>query len=442
MPRSLATTTVLARLCRSTYGRVFAACMLTLVAMVSYDSLPQKVMPLEPLVNADPYIYADDRNEVDWLDYDALQWECLVQEQHSTAFCGFHFELRNHGQIGMDLSRYTHLHVDLDYQGPAHRLRFYFRNHEPGFSTPGNIETAKFLQANIPVSFMEEKLILAVEEFHVAEWWIDEYDVPRALSGVDLRNVVAVGIDLSYPGGEGRHELQLNNIELVGPWIRRDRWYAGLMLFWMLGLAVLGSVKFWQLRRSVATERQRLDHLKREAEQLQSEKAKFRELSQHDELTGLLNRQGLGEAVQEAFDQESGRPLSLLIADIDHFKPVNDTLGHDVGDQVLKQLASLLARHVRQADCVARWGGEEFVILLPGTQMMDAYTLAEKLRTLVSEQSFDAMPGQRVTLSMGVGEREQGESYIELFRRVDKALYRAKDQGRNCTVLADTPESR
>lgn len=154
-----------------------------------------------------------------------------------------------------------------------------------------------------------------------------------------------------------------------------------------------------------------------------------------DQLTGLNNRRRF----KEFLDQELARrrrhpaPLSLLLLDIDHFKQVNDTHGHEVGDLVLKELAKLLLHNVRRSDTPARWGGEEFLVLLPATDAEAAVKLAEKLRLSVEKHDFPKVG--RVTASFGVASLQDDEDdESNLLRRVDQALYQAKNEGRNRVV--------
>jgi diguanylate cyclase (GGDEF)-like protein len=150
-----------------------------------------------------------------------------------------------------------------------------------------------------------------------------------------------------------------------------------------------------------------------------------------DSLTGLFNRRRL----DQAFEHELGRalrysvPLSVIIGDIDHFKQVNDTHGHQIGDQVLQAVAEILRHGVRSVDTVGRWGGEEFIIICPDTDLEGAHALADKLRISIEAT---ILPGDiRNTTSFGVAEYRCGETVKELVSRADSALYRAKLGGRN-----------
>jgi diguanylate cyclase (GGDEF)-like protein len=155
-----------------------------------------------------------------------------------------------------------------------------------------------------------------------------------------------------------------------------------------------------------------------------------------DLLTGLSNRRRLDAAIAEAISasERSGAALSVIICDIDHFKSVNDTYGHQVGDLVLTAASALLRQGVRGYDTVGRWGGEEFMIVCPGAPLGPAFRLAERLRKRIADAVFETVGSK--TCSFGVAELRHGEDPKSLVARADAALYRAKQGGRN-RVVAD-----
>ncbi len=175
------------------------------------------------------------------------------------------------------------------------------------------------------------------------------------------------------------------------------------------------------------------DELKRSNDML-------RTLSITDPLTHLHNRRHLMEMVEKEFQRASrkGAHLSLIILDIDYFKKVNDTYGHQEGDRVLTIIADIVRRRLRSYDLAARYGGEEFVLLLPETPVNEALPIAERLRLEVQEHIFDgSLQGQVITISLGVATYPSPriESIDSLFRQADEALYRAKQNGRNRVEL-------
>ncbi|MFP4181987.1 MAG: diguanylate cyclase [Thiohalospira sp.] len=164
----------------------------------------------------------------------------------------------------------------------------------------------------------------------------------------------------------------------------------------------------------------------------------LKRLATHDPLTGLYNRARLHEWLEQAREEYDryGTPFSVIMFDIDHFKAINDRYGHPAGDEVLRELARRVDEALREADVVARWGGEEFLVLAPHTDAQGAADLAERLRRQVAERPFEQVGP--VTISLGVATAENGETVEQLEGRVDDALYAAKAAGRNRVVVADS----
>jgi diguanylate cyclase (GGDEF)-like protein len=160
----------------------------------------------------------------------------------------------------------------------------------------------------------------------------------------------------------------------------------------------------------------------------------------HDPLTGLWNRQRFESALDAEIDRISryASMCSLIMLDIDRFKPINDSYGHATGDEVLARIGELLAAEIRRPDAVARWGGEEFMVLLPQTAADAAMDVAERLRRRVAETDVEG-PG-RITISLGVTSSSAPEERSELLKRLDDALYLAKQSGRNCVRIVSEPE--
>ena len=164
--------------------------------------------------------------------------------------------------------------------------------------------------------------------------------------------------------------------------------------------------------------------------------AELRNLAVTDTLTGVWNRRhGTELLAADLSARRPGQALSLLMLDIDHFKTINDTFGHQAGDHVLIEIASRLRRSLRGNDMVARWGGEEFVVLLRDCALPDALRVAEDIRAAIAELPFGAMGS--LTVSVGVAEARAGEDLTTWLERADQALYRAKRSGRN-EVAADS----
>ncbi|QWG17944.1 diguanylate cyclase [Bradyrhizobium sediminis] len=160
-----------------------------------------------------------------------------------------------------------------------------------------------------------------------------------------------------------------------------------------------------------------------------------------DPLTGLYNRAKFDESLasETARSERYKTPLALIMYDVDHFKQVNDVHGHQTGDDVLVRLSEIVFECIRTTDLLARWGGEEFVILAPGLDGEAAYQAAEKLRAAIEQATFSV--AGKITCSFGVAEFSEGDSAATLVARADDALYRAKMRGRNRTELVSRSDS-
>jgi diguanylate cyclase (GGDEF)-like protein len=165
----------------------------------------------------------------------------------------------------------------------------------------------------------------------------------------------------------------------------------------------------------------------------------MRHFAEHDDLTGLWNHRIIVERLQQEVDRSRRErtPVSVIVVDLDHFKSVNDTYGHPAGDLVLKEVAAIFQRSVRSYDWVGRYGGEEFLLILPGSGLTGARIRAENLRVAVQwAHIHDGHRAIPVTASFGVACGFPSH-YEALIQAADVALYRAKDNGRNCVIATE-----
>jgi diguanylate cyclase (GGDEF)-like protein len=158
-------------------------------------------------------------------------------------------------------------------------------------------------------------------------------------------------------------------------------------------------------------------------------------LAHTDLLTGARNRRALESLLEEEVTraERHGRDLSILLFDLDNFKNINDTYGHIQGDDVLKRVASIVKQQLRQSDELGRWGGEEFMVMCPETDIAQACFIAERLREAIAEADWE---GLTVTVSFGIARKQESELPGSLYERADQALYAAKRAGRNCVKVA------
>ncbi|MGC8813451.1 GGDEF domain-containing protein [Dictyoglomus sp.] len=162
---------------------------------------------------------------------------------------------------------------------------------------------------------------------------------------------------------------------------------------------------------------------------------KLEELSIKDDLTGLYNRRKMDQELEKCLYiwERYNRPFSIIIIDIDDFKKINDTYGHLIGDMVLEKISKIIRENIRKSDIASRWGGEEFLILLPETNLQNATLVAEAFRRKIEEANFGI--DEKITVSVGVANIENNESIDSLIQRADKNLYKAKEYGKNKVVF-------
>ncbi|MGP1678734.1 MAG: GGDEF domain-containing protein, partial [Burkholderiales bacterium] len=194
----------------------------------------------------------------------------------------------------------------------------------------------------------------------------------------------------------------------------------------------LNETRALHTANEVAIVRQQVVHAEQRIEQLKSELELVNKLVREDQLTGALNRRGLDGALEReaARAERNGTPLCIALIDIDDFKKVNDTHGHQVGDIVLVHLVAIIKETIRTNDLIGRYGGEEFMVLLPDARLDTAAAVMGRLqRELASKQITWAKQRLRVTFSAGIAAHVSGEGIEALIKRADQALYEAKHVG-------------
>lgn len=210
------------------------------------------------------------------------------------------------------------------------------------------------------------------------------------------------------------------------------------MMQWLLVLliAILLVLLIWTSTRARRRIAEKDTELSTALEQVE-------ELARRDPLTRLLNRRAFIELMEYESQRQwrNQQPISFIIADTDHFKRLNDNYGHACGDSVLSEIAQALTRSLRGQDTVCRWGGEEFLVMLPGTGLADAVTLAERLREAIAGLRLQCEGRElAVTMTFGVAECPVHDETTAAISRADKVLYKGKKAGRNRVVAADPPQ--
>jgi diguanylate cyclase (GGDEF)-like protein len=165
----------------------------------------------------------------------------------------------------------------------------------------------------------------------------------------------------------------------------------------------------------------------------------LQELAMHDPLTGIANRRFVEISLAARLEElkRYGFSFSVMFIDADHFKKINDTHGHGVGDRILKMISATVANSLRSFDTIGRWGGEEFVVLLINTKKEDLFKLADRLRRLVSQSALTLENGEKlkITVSVGATAAQKGDTVESLVERADKLMFESKRRGRNLVSI-------
>jgi len=427
---------------------IVAGIVITIAAVVGREYIPQRSLDLMA-PGSHRYFISNDPNRpwgsrVRWVDERDFHFQChyAAQENFDYQPCGLTFLLARDGEgiHGVDLRRFESLHVDLAYQGTSRFVRVAIRTFDPRFSRENDGNSARMQSVNLRARDVAAPLTIALSELTVPEWWIAQYNLPRQFNIASLDNAGSVTIDLPEQIRGAPQDLRIRALSLHGQWIHRETLYFAILCAWIAGALGTMGWRFVGLRRRHGQQQLEIEALTVRTARLRAEREGLKRLATVDELTGVLNRRG----IEEWFVGEGshGRGIALLVLDIDHFKQINDTHGHDTGDLVLQHVAAVIAENIRARDLVGRWGGEEFLVACMDCAAQHAAVVAEKIRQRIEASSFGLRHRLAVTASLGVAMIRDGDSLTSAFRRADAALYRAKSMGRNRIVFDDEVQEK
>lgn len=406
--------------------------LLTAFILVGHVLLPDKRLTLYPKATIEPEVYGDVDAEhgpsAQWLNEEAGQWRCRYQASHSFG-CGWQTIWDPAETTGIDLRQYEAMELQLDYQGPARRLRIFLRNFDPIYADIDNLHTTKFMSITFPVEEAQAPVRIDLTEFAVGTWWLRAFNIQSQWALPDFHHITHVGLEVVEPG---EHELRVARLTLIGPWISTKALLSGILAFWLTVFLIHGLSHFVQLYRRSQRERGLIRSLKNKQRKLEEENNTLEVMADTDPLTGVLNRTGLQSHINSLFEPTGAqRECGIILLDIDHFKCLNDTYGHDMGDKVLKAFATIIAANLRTEDVFARWGGEEFILLCQNNSAHSLRGFADKLRIISASCTYGADLNLTITISAGLTIARPGEPFETTFKRADKALHKAKQCGRN-----------
>lgn len=354
------------------------------------------------------------------------EMRCEIRAGFAWPYC----ELQIAMQRDLDVRHFSRIRLWLSADGPTTdhgpaQVRVFLRNFDPAYVPAGAAATLADLKPHEVVfapSAQPQPVELRLSQFMVSSWWSQNHPLPVPLMGPQMDRVRVFSLSTGGQVAPGVHVIRLERAELVGNWVPPETFRLGLVGLWMFSLLGYLAWDAWQararLRRSIYRSR------------------KLEQQALTDPLTRIANRDGLQRALDLLVQVQGDLsfPLSVVFVDADHFKQINDTQGHDVGDQVLVQLAQTLRANLPRDDLLARWGGEEFVIVMPQTPADEAVTVAERLRQVLARTAWPA--GLAVTASWGVAEATAPQELEAALRAADQAMYRAKHAGRDRVISA------
>jgi len=359
-----------------------------------------------------------------------LVLDCTIGEA-AEPICEMAIRLKN-PPAGIDLSRYDTLLLALRYDAPPGQpLRFLIRNFNPAYSNPSDHASMKVEEIVFDPRRSRQPLEVRLSQFAVASWWSSERHLPVRYAGTEFDNVPVLSIATGENPARGVYRVALERIEFHGKLVPTDTFRLAVIGVWVLFILVHLAIDSAATRRQLLLSARSQASLRRLNAALRVQTQSVAKLACLDPLTGILNRNGLAEELVRLANDESDPlfPLSLVFLDIDHFKRINDRYGHNAGDEVIKNVVNIVKDNIQKRDLFARWGGEEFLLVFPGTQASEARLIAERLRELIAED--EPASGLRVTSSFGVAEWLPGEELTQSIARADSAMYRAKELGRN-----------
>ncbi len=364
-----------------------------------------------------------------------------LREGYAYPYVGVKIFLGDGKIRGKDISQFDSIFVWIKPRGEG-SVRLYMRGYDSTICRPDDETSLKFNEIEFFPLEETYPAVFVPKEFRVAGWWVAQNEINVHKAHVDLSNIPLIEIQTGTNAPLGYGTLEIKGFCFKGKKIAKEKLVTALVAMWFVTFLIILIIRFFDYSRERAANKKKREELEKNLKALEIEKSEYEKSSKEDPLTGCYNRAGFSSVLLREQENlsKNGSPVSFVILDIDHFKHINDSYGHAVGDEVLVNLCKLIQSKIRNTDALVRWGGEEFVILCGDTPIQNAEFLAEKLRHAI--ESATLIPQQQVTCSFGIAEMVAGEDPKYLFERADKALYTSKENGRNRVTSATFKRSR
>ena len=352
-----------------------------------------------------------------------LAFSChVIKEAFAWPYCELVIDIRNlsnsASQQGVDLSSYEKIGLWIKHNHPDQPgTRVELHNFNDAYSVDGVINSLKYNTLEFSEKHVPYPTWINFNNFYVPTWWNSTHDLSLEYGGTDFSNIYTIAITTGGLVQEGHYQFTLERIEIKGKYFKTETLLLTLIALWSLAAGYFIN---------------RFSTVNTHFEVATKQKLEWENKATSDPLTSALNRTGL----RKYFSQLESNDLvnfSIIFLDIDHFKRINDNYGHNVGDDILVQFCHVINSTSRADDVLARWGGEEFLLLCPNTPLNHAVLVAEKIRATIEEASWP--DNIKLTSSLGVAQMRD-EDLTSFIGRADQALYSAKNSGRNKTVVA------
>ena len=300
-------------------------------------------------------------------------------------------------------------------------VSLYVRNFEPQVSVGDDSTSSKYNETLLSLSNKMETIAVKLDDFTVPTWWRKRFDVRGDAAHLSFDNVELFEFNVNS-AGEG--EIEIASIRCLGNWINPATLNQGLLWTWMGGMLIGIIFRMLNLKKKLDDKTVRESHLVAHNNLLISESATYHELARRDPLTGLFNRYGLETELEELSSKDCF-DYTMLLFDLDKFKEINDNRGHSYGDRVLFDVATIVRSMLGERDIVARWGGDEFLVMLNNRTAKQASDFAEEIRQSISTSDLV------YSCSFGICKFEIDSDFESTFSKADSALYDSKNSGRN-----------
>ena len=349
-------------------------------------------------------------------------------DSHANPFAKLKIEHRKRSDEDKyrDLSWVDSFELELRCSKPGgEHFLFIVRNFEAGVTQEKDFTSRKYNVSLINATNEMSVVKVKRDEFVVPTWWKILYEVKPESAYPSFKNTE--WLELSTQGDVGSGSLEVKSIKCSGHWLNTETLNQTLLWLWLGGTLVGSLYRMLGLKKKLNEKTASAMELLEHNNLLMSESATYHELARRDPLTGLLNRYGLEGKFEELTAATGGFSYTMILFDLDNFKQINDTHGHCYGDRVLFNIARIANSKIGKSDIVARWGGDEFLIILFDQNLVEAAEFTEEIRQAVLSSDL------QYTCSFGISKSEANIAFEETLRNADTALYESKEDGRNTT---------